>query len=124
MDSNTAAALMDEFHALIPGLPNAPRHEVFTRLRQELPVFKSEKLGVWVAARYADVIAVTTQDELFQPPQPFLQLAPHPGPRVRVALPGHPRGGSPRGARPFRPLLAYSSQPVPRFRAGEAMACG
>ncbi len=69
MDSNTAAALMDDFHALIPGLPNAPRHEVFTRLRQEMPVFKSGKIGVWVAARYADVIAVTTQDELFQPPQ-------------------------------------------------------
>jgi hypothetical protein len=69
MDSNTAAAVMDEIHALIPGLPNAPRHEVFTRLRQELPVFKIEKIGVRVAARYTDVIAVTTQDELFQPPQ-------------------------------------------------------
>ncbi len=69
MDNSTAAALIDDFHALIPGLPNAPRHEVFRRLRHELPVFKSEKIGVWVAARYQDVIAVTTQDELFQPPQ-------------------------------------------------------
>jgi len=69
MDSHTATALMDDFHALIPGLPNAPRHEVFARLRREMPVFKSDKIGVWVATRYEDVIAVTTQDDLFQPPQ-------------------------------------------------------
>lgn len=69
MDSTTAAALMDDFHALIPGLPNAPRHEVFSRLRKEMPVFKSDKIGVWVATRYEDVIAVTTHDDLFQPPQ-------------------------------------------------------
>ena len=69
MDISTAAALIDDFHALIPGLPHAPRDEVFRRLRQELQVLWSEKIGVWVAARYQDVIAVTTQDELFQPPQ-------------------------------------------------------
>jgi hypothetical protein len=69
VDNSTAAALIDDFHALIPGLPHAPRDEVFRRLRHELPVFRSEKIGVWVAARYQDVIAVTTQDELFQPPQ-------------------------------------------------------
>ena len=67
--TTSAATLMDDFHALIPGLAGAPRHEVFARLRRELPVFRSDTLGVWVVARYDDVKAVTTNDALFQPPQ-------------------------------------------------------
>ena len=69
MDSNTAAVLMDEFHALIPGLPNAPRQDVFQRLRKDLPVFKSEKIGAWIAARYEDVVTLLTSEDRFQYPQ-------------------------------------------------------
>jgi cytochrome P450 len=69
MDAAASAELIDAFHRLIPSAGNAPRHEVFSRLRDDMPVFRSERLGAWVAVRYDDVVAVTTQDAVFQPPQ-------------------------------------------------------
>lgn len=61
--------LLNDFHGLIAGQPGSPRHAVFAELRDKCPMFKSDKIGVWVAARHDEVKTVTTNDDLFQPPQ-------------------------------------------------------
>ena len=67
--NRTEPALTAEFAALVDGNPRVDRHEVFARLRQDLPIFRSERLDAWVVSRYADVRTVLSSDSQFQPPQ-------------------------------------------------------
>ena len=64
-----ASALIDDFNAVMGGSPGAARHEVFERLRREIPIFRSQRLDAWVVSRYDDVKAVLTDEHSFQPPQ-------------------------------------------------------
>ena len=78
MDSTTAAALMDEFHALIPGLPNAPRHEVFQKLRKELDLHDpklSERPWI-VVANKMDLPEAAEKLEHFRGRYPKLEIFP------------------------------------------------
>ncbi len=65
----TQDVLVAEFAALVEGRSQLPRHEVFSRLRQDLPIFRSERLDAWVVTRYDDVKTVLSGDDQFQPPQ-------------------------------------------------------
>ena len=62
-------ALVAEFSTLVEGKPQPQRQDVFARLRQELPIFRSERLDAWVVTRYSDVKFVLSSDDQFQPPQ-------------------------------------------------------
>jgi cytochrome P450 len=61
--------LVDEFHALVAGTSPQDRHEIFPRLREELPIFRSDKLDAWVVSRHRDVKQVLNIGDVFQPPQ-------------------------------------------------------
>lgn len=67
--NETQQALAAEFSTLIEGKPQPQRQQVFARLREELPIFRSERLDAWVVTRYDDVKTVLSSDEAFQPPQ-------------------------------------------------------
>lgn len=62
-DSN----LIDEFAAVVAGSPAVDRHELFARLREELPIFHSDATGAWVVSRYDDVKAVLQDSDGFVP---------------------------------------------------------
>jgi len=60
--------LIDEFNAVVDGDPVVDRHEVFARLRADLPAFWSERLDAWVYTRYDDVKEILASDERFGRP--------------------------------------------------------
>ncbi len=60
--------LVEDFDAVVDGDPHVDRHEVFARLRADLPSFHSERLGAWVCTRYDDVKEVLSSDERFGRP--------------------------------------------------------
>jgi pulcherriminic acid synthase len=68
MATTAAGRLMEDFNAVVDEQPGVDRHEVFARLRAELPVFFSDRLGAWVATRYEDV-RLGLSDERFAPPK-------------------------------------------------------
>ena len=47
--------LVEAFDAVVDDRPDVDRHEVFRRLRAELPIFRSERLSAWVVSRYHEV---------------------------------------------------------------------
>lgn len=57
--------LLDDFHAVVEGRRDIDRYEVFGRLRDELPAFRSDVLGSWVLSRYEDVRLVLEDEERF-----------------------------------------------------------
>ena len=59
--------LIDAFDAVVDDRPDVDRHEVFRRLRAELPIFRSERLGAWVLSRYDEVHAVLAHPTRFEP---------------------------------------------------------
>jgi pulcherriminic acid synthase len=60
--------LIAGFDAVVDGDPRVDRHEVFARLRSDLPSFFSERLDAWVFARYDDVKELLSSDERFGRP--------------------------------------------------------
>lgn len=62
-------SLVAEFAALVEGRPETDRHDLFKRLRRDLPIFRSDRLDAWVVSRYDDVKTVLSNDDRFQPPQ-------------------------------------------------------
>ena len=60
--------LIDEFDAVVDGDPDLDRHQVFARLRADLPAFWSERLDAWVFTRYDDVKEILSSDERFGRP--------------------------------------------------------
>lgn len=60
--------LIDEFDAVVDGDPELDRHQVFARLRADLPSFWSERLDAWVFTRYDDVKEILSSDERFGRP--------------------------------------------------------
>lgn len=59
--------LVEAFDAVVDDRPDVDRHEVFRRLRAELPIFRSERLGAWVLSRYDEVHAVLSHPTRFEP---------------------------------------------------------
>jgi pulcherriminic acid synthase len=55
----------DQFDAVVAGDPSIDRHLVYTRLREQHPVFFSEPLQAWVLTRYDDVRQVLEDEETF-----------------------------------------------------------
>ena len=64
-----SASLRADFSAVVDGDARVDRHEVYERLRHELPVFHSDRLDAWVVTRYDDVRGVLCDGERFRPPQ-------------------------------------------------------
>ena len=64
----TRSDLVEQFDAVVDGNPNVDRHEVFARLRADLPSFFSQRLDAWVFTRYGDVKEVLSSDERFGRP--------------------------------------------------------
>jgi cytochrome P450 len=64
---STDISIVEAFDAVVAGSPGVDRHEVFARLRQELPIFHSESTGAWVLSRYADVKTVLEDAQGFVP---------------------------------------------------------
>jgi pulcherriminic acid synthase len=60
--------LIADFDAVVAGDPRVDRHDVFARLRCDLPAFFSERLDAWVFTRHADVKEVLSTDERFGRP--------------------------------------------------------
>ena len=60
--------LIDRFNAVVEGDPTVDRHEVFARLRADLPSFFSERLDAWVFTRYDDVKETLSDDDRFGRP--------------------------------------------------------
>lgn len=63
------AALLDDFHGLVKGKTGPQRHDVFAKLRRDMPVFRSEVLDAWVFSRHADIKALMSDDDNYQPPK-------------------------------------------------------
>jgi pulcherriminic acid synthase len=61
------AGLIDDFDAVVAGSPEVDRHEVFARLREELPIFASRSTDAWVISRYDDVKSVLQDAAAFVP---------------------------------------------------------
>ena len=59
--------LVEAFDAVVDDRPDVDRHDVFRRLRAELPIFRSERLAAWVVSRYDDVHAVLSHPTSFEP---------------------------------------------------------
>jgi cytochrome P450 len=59
--------LIDAFDAVVAGSPGVDRHEVFARLRSELPIFRSDATNAWIVSCYDDVRAVLQDGEVFVP---------------------------------------------------------
>jgi cytochrome P450 len=66
-----AVAARDElgsaFEAVVADRPDVDRDAVFTRLREERPIFFSERLSAWVLARYEQVHGVLADSARFEP---------------------------------------------------------
>jgi len=60
--------LADAFGAVLDDDVRVDRHEVYARLRQESPAFRSERLGARVVTRYEDVRTVLRDTEGFRVP--------------------------------------------------------
>ena len=67
--NETPATLVAEFAAMVGGDSRIERHRLFARLRQDLPIFRSDRLEAWVVSRYGDVRTVLSNAAQFQPPQ-------------------------------------------------------
>ncbi len=67
MSTITDSELTDAFDAVVAGAPTIDRHELFVRLRRELPIFYSHTTSAWVLSRYDDVKAVLQDGEVFVP---------------------------------------------------------
>jgi cytochrome P450 len=67
--ASVAPDLLAEFDGVVDGAPGLDRNAIFARLRAELPVFYSERLGSWVTTRYEDVRGVLAADGRFEPPK-------------------------------------------------------
>jgi pulcherriminic acid synthase len=59
--------LIAAFDAIVAGAAGEERFATYARLRAEAPVHRSEALGAWVVARYADVRAVLEDRAAFAP---------------------------------------------------------
>ena len=59
--------LVEAFDAVVDDRPDVDRHDVFRRLRAELPIFRSERLAAWVVSRYDDVHGVLSHPTRFEP---------------------------------------------------------
>ena len=66
--NGTEPTLIAEFSAMVGGSPDIDRHDLFARLRRDLPIFRSDRLDAWVVSRYDDVKTVLSASQ-FQPPQ-------------------------------------------------------
>lgn len=66
--SAPTASLLDDFEALALGDPSADRFRVYAQLREEAPIFFSDRLGAWVVSRYDDILPVLRDDDGFGPP--------------------------------------------------------
>lgn len=66
--TNGPLPLVAEFAAMIEGNTQIQRHDLFSRLRRDLPIFRSERLDAWVVSRYDDVKTILSGSQ-FQPPQ-------------------------------------------------------
>lgn len=67
--STAISELVRDFEAVVDDDPILDRHEVFARLREELPVFFSERLDSWVVTRYEDVQRALAEETNFEPPK-------------------------------------------------------
>jgi hypothetical protein len=67
MSTTTDSELIGAFDAIVAGEPGVDRHEVFARLRRELPIFYSQATSAWVVSRYDDVKAVLQDADVFVP---------------------------------------------------------
>jgi pulcherriminic acid synthase len=67
MSTTTDSELIGAFDAIVAGEPSVDRHEVFARLRRELPIFYSQATSAWVVSRYDDVKAVLQDADVFVP---------------------------------------------------------
>jgi pulcherriminic acid synthase len=76
MSAATDSDLRHQFDAVVAGRPTRDRHEVFARLREELPIFFSDATGAWVVSRYDDVTRV------LQDPGAFVPITEGPGASV------------------------------------------
>lgn len=65
----SGSALAAEFSAFVGGNSAIQRHDLFARLRQDLPIFHSDRIDAWVVSRYDDVKKVLSGASQFQPPQ-------------------------------------------------------
>lgn len=61
--------LLDAFAAAVDGDPAVDRFAVFARLREEQPIFFSDRLGAWVVTRHEHVRGVLADDARFEPPK-------------------------------------------------------
>ena len=61
--------LVAEFAAMVGGSSRIGRHDLFSRLRQDLPIFRSDRLDAWVVSRYDNVKTVLSSAAQFEPPQ-------------------------------------------------------
>jgi pulcherriminic acid synthase len=68
VEAPARADLVEEFDAVVDGDPTVDRHQVFARLRAEMPSFWSVRLDAWVFTRYADVKELLSSDERFGRP--------------------------------------------------------
>src|SRR5205814_896282 len=64
----TRPDLIEQFDAVVDGDLAVDRHEVFERLRADLPSFYSDRLDAWVFMRYHDVKDLLSSDERFGRP--------------------------------------------------------
>ena len=65
--SLAGSPLIEDFDAVVAGSPGVDRHDVFARLRRELPVFHSESTNAWVVSRHADAKRVLEDARSFAP---------------------------------------------------------
>jgi len=65
----TTSELVRDFEAVVDDDPALDRWAVFARLREELPVFFSERLDSWVMTRYDDVHRTLSEEASFEPPK-------------------------------------------------------
>lgn len=61
----TTAAVGDELDRFVAGDPEVDRHALFSRLRHDAPLIRSEALGAWVLSRHADALTVLEDEERF-----------------------------------------------------------
>ena len=86
-------ALVADFTALVDGRTGLERQAVFTRLRAELPMFRSDRLDAWVVSRHADIKTVLNSENLYQPPQAGAGAPPEGYSKTTLAIPnGFPLG--------------------------------
>jgi cytochrome P450 len=62
------ASFLEDFEALVAGDLGVDRYRLYRDLREQAPVFYSERLGAWVVSRYDDILPVLRDDDGFGPP--------------------------------------------------------